>query len=90
MTHIKQLGAHICDEILIEASLYDHRATCINTSYDSYLLAPDRSRMLEVVNVDVRLHYYNSLLPSTYKKGCLAFDTEKVAHDVTIKQEIKT
>jgi len=42
---------------LVGASLYayDHRPTCIDISQDTYLLAPDRSRMLVVINVDVRV-----------------------------------
>jgi len=43
--------------------------------------------MSVVVRVDVRLHYYNTLLPSAYKERCLAFNAEKAVHDVTTKQK---
>ena len=45
-------------ELLVGTSLStcSHRpaCTCINVSQDSYLLAPERSRMLVVISVDVR------------------------------------
>jgi len=42
---------------LVGASLYayDHRPTCIDISQDTYLLAFDRSRMLVVISVDMRV-----------------------------------
>jgi hypothetical protein len=63
--HKNILGeSHLYYELLAGAplSICGHQQTCINISQDSYLLAPERSRMLVVFSVGVQLQeaYYGS------------------------------